>query len=339
MVTTDDGAAGRAGLAPMTVIDIAPYLAGARRAASQVAAAVGGACESLGFFGVVGHGVPDQAVDDMETVSRAFFALPLAEKMGYKPRRWLDFVGYYPPESLAAAATIGERGPKDLFEAFSCGPYYEFRVPGAGEDPLFGPNIWPVRPSKLREIWMSYYREMEQLSTALLRIFALALGLGESWFEDQCRGHLSELIVNHYPTQDRPPLPRQVRQGAHTDFGTLTILRASDGVPGLQVRCDDSWLDVPHVPDGFIINVSDLMTRWTNGLFVSPLHRVDNPPAEYATQPRMTIPFFHNPAAAAVISPAPTTVTADRPARFDPVIAGEWISRKLGRPAGARTSR
>ena len=136
MVTTDGGAAGRAGLAPMTVVDIAPYLAGARDGAAQVAAAAGGACESLGFFGVVGHGVPDQAVDDMETVSRAFFALPLAEKMGYKPRRWLDFVGYYPPESLAAAATIGERGPKDLFEAFSCGPYYEFRVPGAGEDRL-----------------------------------------------------------------------------------------------------------------------------------------------------------------------------------------------------------
>jgi isopenicillin N synthase-like dioxygenase len=338
MTISYDSKSTRAGSAAMPVIDLAPYLGRSRSGAAATAAEVRQACEALGVFGIVGHGVPGQVTSDIETVSREFFDLPAEEKRTYAPPSRLDYVGYYGLETLAAAATIGQSGPKDLFEAFSCGPYDDIRAPGDGEDRLFGRNIWPVRPAGLRTAWLRYYREMERLSGVLLRIFARALDLGDSWFEDRCGDHLSELIVNHYPPQDHPPLPGQIRQGAHTDFGTLTILRSSDGVPGLQVQSSGSWLDVPHVPDGFVVNVADLMTRWTNGLWSSPLHRVANPPAEYASRHRMTIPFFHNPAAGAIISPAPTTVTGPQPARFPPVAAGDWISEKLGRPPGARSS-
>src|SRR5215471_7062031 len=117
METTDGKEGVRAGSAPMAVIDIAPYRGGSHADAARVAAAVRGACETLGIFGVVGHGVPGQVISDIEAVSQAFFALPPEEKLRYRPRLWWDFVGYYPPQSLAAAATIGERGPKDLFEA------------------------------------------------------------------------------------------------------------------------------------------------------------------------------------------------------------------------------
>jgi len=330
----DDSPGTHAGSAAIAVIDIAPYLEESPGSAVKIAAEVRAACETFGMFGIVGHGVPDDAIADVERVSRAFFDLPVEEKMSYAPRSRLDYVGYYGMQSLAAAVTIGEATPKDLFEVFSCGPYDDIRAPGDGEVMLFARNIWPRRPPELRTVWLRYYRQMEQLSKVLLRIFAVALDLGESWFQDRVGNHLSELIVNHYPPQTVPPLPGQVRQGAHTDFGTLTILRSSDGVPGLQIQPEASaevWLDVPHVPDGFVVNVSDLMTHWTNGLWVSPLHRVSNPPAEYATRHRMTIPFFHNPAADAVIAPAPTTVTSQRPARFAPVRAGDWIGEKLGK--------
>jgi isopenicillin N synthase-like dioxygenase len=325
--------------APMAVIDISPYLDGSPSDAARVAAEVGEACAGLGMFGVVGHRVPGQAISDIEAVSQAFFELPASEKMLYAPRSRLDYVGYYALESLAAAATIGQPGPKDLFEVFSCGPYDDIRSPHHGEDRLFGLNIWPGRPPELRAIWLRYYRQMEQFASVLLRLFALSLGLEETWFEDRCNGHLSELIVNRYPPQHQPPRPGQLRQGAHTDFGTLTILRASDGIPGLQIQASGSWLAVPHVPDGFVINVADLMTRWTNGLWPSPVHRVDNPPPEYAGRNRMTVPFFHNPAADAIVSPAPATVTAARPTRFAPIRAGDWISKKLGRPPRTHSRR
>jgi isopenicillin N synthase-like dioxygenase len=321
----------------LAVIDISPAFQGSRDGAARVAAEVGAACQTLGMFGVVGHRVPGQVIGDIEAVSRAFFALPGAEKDRYRPRSRLEYVGYYGVGTLAAAASSGQSGPKDLFEVYSCGPYDDIRAPGPGEERLFGLNIWPERPAELQTVWLRYYREMEQLSDVLLRLFALALGLGEDWFQRACTGHLSELIVNHYPPQLRPPRPGQVRQGAHTDFGTFTILRASDGVPGLQVESSGSWLAVPHVADGFVVNVADLLTRWSNGLWISPVHRVDNPPPEYAGQPRMTIPYFHNPRADAIVTPAPTTVTAGRPPGFPEVRAGDWISMKLGRPPGTRS--
>jgi isopenicillin N synthase-like dioxygenase len=338
MTVTDDSAGVAARMAPLAVIDISPAFHRSRGGAAGVAAAVRAACQTLGMFGVVGHQVPGQAISDSEAVSTGFFALPAAEKDRYRPQSRLDYVGYYGVATLAAAASLGQSGPKDLFEAFSCGPYDDIRAPDDGEERLFGLNIWPERPAELRTVWLRYYREMEQLSDVLLRIFSLALGLGEDWLQRRCGGHLSELIVNHYPPQGRPKEPGQVRQGAHTDFGTFTILRASDGVPGLQVQSSGSWLAVPHVAYGFVVNVADLLTQWSNGLWISPVHRVDNPPPEYARVDRMTIPYFHNPAADARVAPAPTTVTAGRPPQFPPVRADDWISSKLGRPQRTRAS-
>lgn len=317
----------------LTMIDLQGCDTDDRACLAGAADQIRRAAESFGLFGIVGHGVPATTISSLEDVSRAFFALPAAEKARCTPASIFDYVGYYGMESLTAAATEGERTPRDLFEAFSCGPYDDIRDSRDEDDPLFGRNIWPDTPPELRRIWLQYFAEMERLSRTLLRLFALALELEEDWFQVAVGAHLSELIANHYPPQPTPPLPGQIRQGAHTDFGTLTILRASDGIPGLQVRPRDSasWLDVPPVRDGFLVNISDLMTRWTNGRWVSPLHRVNNPPAEYAHRDRLTIPFFHNPAQDVVVAPVPTTIDDEHPARYEPVLAGDWIRKKMGR--------
>src|SRR5262245_19307028 len=139
MTITDGSASVRARPAPLAIIDISRIFHSPHDRA-RVAAEVRDACQALGMFGLVGHWVPSQVISDMEEVSRAFFALPGAEKKRYTPRSRLDYVGYYELETLAAAASSGQSGPKDLFEAFSCGPYDDIVAPGPGEERLFGLN-------------------------------------------------------------------------------------------------------------------------------------------------------------------------------------------------------
>ena len=121
--------------------------------------------------------------------------------------------------------------------------------------------------------------------------------------------------------------PAQLRRGAHTDYGAFTIV-ATEQVPGLQIFLDDEWLDVPMVPNGFVVNLGDLMARWTNDRWVSTLHRVVVPDGADRERDRMSVPYFFQPSYNAHVETIPTTVTADRPARYAPVVSGQWISDK-----------
>jgi isopenicillin N synthase-like dioxygenase len=160
---------------------------------------------------------------------------------------------------------------------------------------FFMRNIWPARPANLQRAFEDYYRTMEGLSLHLLRLFAQALGLDEYFFDDKVNHHTSTMRVIHYPPQDRPPEPGQLRAGEHTDYGTLTILKGEDVPGGLQVKLrNGGWVDVHPSPDAFVCNIGDLMMRWTNDHWVSNPHRVANPPREFAHVGRLSIPFFHN---------------------------------------------
>jgi isopenicillin N synthase-like dioxygenase len=165
----------------------------------------------------------------------------------------------------------------DLKETFSIGPCH----PGAG----MPPRAFPARPPDLRTALESYYEAMEGLASKLLRLFAMALHLpSEDWFEPLLTRHLSALRILNYREIQRasagvssssncsaPPL--LVRAGEHTDYGALTILRS--GGPGLQLRKDrvgdgesgdaGAWVDVPDIPGAFVVNIGDMMQRWTNG--------------------------------------------------------------------------
>ena len=149
----------------------------------------------------------------------------------------------------------------------------------------------------MRALYEAYFRVMGALAEDLMAIFALALDLDEGFFADKLNHHISRLRVRNYPAPLVPPLPGQLRTGAHADYGSLTILRAEDKPGGLQVlnRAGD-WVDVPIAPDSYIINIGELMARWTNGLWNATLHRVVNPPAELAASSRrLSLVFLHNP--------------------------------------------
>ena len=161
-------------------------------------------------------------------------------------------------------------------------------------DPGFLKQSSPrVKPAKV------YYDHANQLAQRLLRAFAIALDLPEDWFVGKTDKHLSALRSNNYPDQaGMTEIPAgSIRCSAHTDYGTVTILRS--GGPGLQVSKDKEnpkWHDVPFVENGFVINLGDLMRRWTNDKWSSTLHRVINPPTGKAASwgRRLALAFFHN---------------------------------------------
>jgi isopenicillin N synthase-like dioxygenase len=321
------------------VIDLEPFRLGFDR--QSVVSAVGEANEEIGFLVITGHGVPDQSVEAVHDAAHAFFSLPLDEKLGYVPKIPYFFRGYEAVGGSALARSAGEQSPPDLCELFRMSRFETPDVAAAsGYEPgleyFFAPNIWPQRPASLRSALMAYYRQLEELAATLMRIFALALGLAEDHFESYIDRHISNLCINHYPGQADPPQPGQLRRGAHSDYGSLTILHQDDAPGGLQVlTADDRWEDVPHLPGAYVVNIGDMLARWTNDRWVSTVHRVVNPPRQLATSDRISIPFFHQPNHDAIVEALPSCVGPENPPRYGPVSSGEWVLRQTRRQVGA----
>jgi isopenicillin N synthase-like dioxygenase len=180
---------------------------------------------------------------------------------------------------------------------------------------------------------------MEVLAARLMRIFAMALDLDEDFFRDKTDRHISGIRANHYPEQIEPPRPGQIRAGAHTDYGAVTVL-LPDAVPGLQVLSrQGEWVDVTAPAGAFVCNIGDLMQRWTNDRWISTMHRVVNPPREVAAgNRRLSIPFFHQPNYDAPIECLPSCCGPDNPPRYRPVTSGQHRLTKFLRGVGATPS-
>ncbi|MBT3925953.1 MAG: isopenicillin N synthase family oxygenase [Rhodospirillaceae bacterium] len=313
-------------------IDIAPFLHGGADDKARVAAEVDKACREIGFLVVSGHDVPDALIDAMHGMSDDYFALPHWEKMRHKiPADRLR--GYSPSEHHSLAYSMDEETPEDLREAFNMGPFdhaldeYHF---GEGGARYFAPNIWPDRPGNMRQLCEEYFREMEKLAGTLMRIFALALGLDETFFEDKTDKHITNFCINHYPAQAEPPKEKQLRGGAHCDYGSLTIVHTDTDIGGLQVfRKDGTWETVPRIAGSFAINIGDLMAEWTNDQWVSTLHRVTNPPRDKAHLSKTSLLFFHQPNYDAAVECLPNCHGADNPPKYAPTTSGEHITAKF----------
>jgi len=320
---------------PVPIIDISPFFGADEAGRRKVAQAVDEACATIGFIVVTGHGVAASLIDDMRAVSRQFFDEPVEQKR--KLKMPADrYRGYIALGNEALANSLDEETPPDIKESFSIGPvdapddaYHRAARPAN----FFAPNFWPEAPAAFQATWEAYYLEMERLSTSLMRIFAMGLGMDERFFDDKVNHHISNFSVIHYPEQPKPPLPGQLRAGAHTDYGSLTIVKPDAAPGGLQVMTKEgSWMDVPNVEDGFVVNLGDLMAEWTNDRWVSTLHRVVNPPRELAIgSRRLSMTFFHQPNYDAVIEGLPTCCSASRPARYGKTTSGEHVWTKINK--------
>ena len=264
------------------LIDISGFETGDEAARRRIAGAVADAVEGIGFLSVTGHGVEPGSMRRIADRFEAFFDLPEAAKRRCtNPARNINR-GYVPLGDEFVASAHDAAAPPDYREALAFGridlpddPYY--RRPEAGY--AYEDNIWPEGVPGLADAVRAYYRALEELNRRLLRIFAAALGIEAQYFLDRFDRHASVLRAINYPDQDRPPAPGQLRCGAHSDFGTHTLLQIDDAPGGLQALArDGSWIDVSPPAGSFVVNIGDLMMVWTNDRWLSNLHRVVNPP-------------------------------------------------------------
>ncbi|HXP72522.1 MAG TPA: 2-oxoglutarate and iron-dependent oxygenase domain-containing protein [Stellaceae bacterium] len=318
------------------VIDLSDALEGNDTARRRLAAHLDRICREIGFFTIVGHGAPTEVLDALRDKANAFFALPLEEK-----RRAIHPVAATPRGYRALGIEALSYGndrqtPPDLKE------YYHFGRETWPDEPYFTssegrryfiPNLWPARPLGFKEAAQRYYAEMERIELMLMRLAALGLGVDEHFFDDKIDRHITAMRINFYPAQTVAPLPGQLRAGEHTDYGNFTILNGENVPGGLQVltRAGD-WLDVETEPSSFVVNIGDLLMRWTNDRWVSNTHRVVNPPDSVAARAqRLSIAFFHHPNYDASIE----CIAPPGEAKYPPVRSGDYrdLKYRQTRPA------
>ncbi|MEK7833825.1 MAG: 2-oxoglutarate and iron-dependent oxygenase domain-containing protein [Acidobacteriota bacterium] len=279
----------------LPIINISP-LTGDKADRRSVAEQIRKACCDCGFFYVTGHGVDESLQERLETLSRQFFAQPLADKMEIRMalggRAWR---GYFP---------IGDEltsGQPDLKEGIYFGSELGTNHPQVkAGTPMHGANLFPANIPLFRETVLDYMAEMTRLGHVLMAGIALSLGLEESYFADHyTTDPLTLFRIFNYPAGSQPGWG----VGEHTDYGILTILKQDDS-GGLQVKSQSHWIEAPPIANSFVCNIGDMLDRMTGGLYRSTPHRVRN----QSSLDRLSFPFFFDPNFNAEVKAIPTGI-------------------------------
>jgi isopenicillin N synthase-like dioxygenase len=307
----------------LPLIDISALRAGPPEVKAACIGAIGTACREIGFLYISGHGVAPELIAAVYREARRFFALPAAEKervaIEHSPchRGWFRVGG----ENLDP----GKQPTGDLKEGYKIGrdlpPNHPAVLAGL---PLHGPNQWPALPG-WREVMTTYYDTMTALGTLMLSAFAVSLGMAQDYFEPWLSTPMTTLGPLHYPPQAGRITEAQIGAGAHTDYGCLTLLH-QDEAGGLQVRGRNGvWVSAPPIPGTFVVNIGDMMERWTNGVFVSNPHRVVNT----SGRERYSLPFFFDPDFSAPVECLPNCLQPGETPRYAPTTSGQHLLDKI----------
>lgn len=312
--------------------DLSPFATGEplpSPAAERTAAAIDDVLQSTGFLLVDGHGVSNEVRSAYFDAMREFFALPVERKeeiaIGKSPYH-RGYVGFA-TETLEGALAgdedaMGAQLAGDMKETLDTGVDYHADHPEVlAGTPLHGPNQWPDLPG-FREAVEAYRAAVTEAARRMQRALSMALGMQPDYFESRPGETMFHLRLIHYPPMETlTPEPGQLGCGAHTDYGTLTLL-ADDGNGGLQVRQrSGEWIDVT-VPDGkLVVNLGDLMAIWTNDRWVSNPHRVVNPPGvDRYSSPMFVTPPFH-----LEIETLDTCLAPGEVPRHQPMVTGPYL--------------
>ncbi|MFB6616024.1 isopenicillin N synthase family dioxygenase [Streptomyces sp. NPDC056367] len=275
------------------MIDLGPWRSGDPHARARTAARVDEALRAAGFLLVTGHGVDPALPARIREAAGEFFRLPAAVKQPYAVtvggRGWLG------PGAEANSYAEGEPSPPDLKESWSFAADEPTGIPSVDAE-WFRPNTWPAEVPALRPLVEEYLGLMRALSDELLELLATALGLAGDHFTRHTSHPTWGFNLNWYPGTDTvgPALPGQFRIGAHTDFGTVTVLDRQLGAGGLQIHTDaDGWQDAPWDPAALTVNIGDLMARWTGDRWRAGRHRVLPPPADSPAEELISLVYFY----------------------------------------------
>lgn len=323
----------------LPMIDIAAFLNpdASREARLSTASAIHAACTNYGFFYLTGHGIPEERLDEIVSLARQFFDLDIEEKNKIKrfdaggPEGGDGARGY---QGLGENVTGGLQDMQEAIDFYAEWPKDKCTIREGGASAvttLQGINLWPERPQSLRETYLRYIEDVKRVGAALVHAMGVALGLGpvgtnpqesdedEEIFLRACRDSFWVLRMIGYP-----PLPShssstsspslhtvesqeigQFSCGAHTDYGCVTLLLTDSTPNALHVQLKDgTWLPADPIHGTFVVNIGDMMQRWTNGIWKSTLHRViHRPDGDGKGKSRISVPFFFEPNFHALVKP------------------------------------
>jgi isopenicillin N synthase-like dioxygenase len=271
------------------------------------------AFQDLGFAYITGHGVDPALIDGIFTASRGFFSQDATRMARLHHRNAGNFRGHVP---------IGQTpGPGGRYETFDIGLELPPGYTGPGHALRETPNLWP-EPLEFRATIRRYQNAMRELADSVLSAVATGLGLAGDFFLTRCGQPHAQLRLLHYPPQ-RDAAEGDLSVGRHSDYEALTIL-AQDAVGGLQVRTPDGgWINVRPRPDAFVLNVGEMLTRWTNDLLPATPHRVLSPRDRH----RYSVAFFYASSYDTLIEPVPQPGDTRH---YEAITVGEYLSRRLG---------
>lgn len=317
----------------LPVIDLQPLRSGDPNARRQVALQLAAACHRSGFCYLANHGLAAGLIERTLIQARRFFDLPAARKQTIAIEHSACHRGYFGlgGENLDPVRQLDAGDYKEgLKIGRELAPDHPLVAAGT---PLHGPNQWPADLPGWRAAMQAYYAACRDLGRQLMGAFALALALPEAYFDGWLRGPMATLAPLHYPPL--PPAAERLSAGAHTDFGCLTLL-AQDDVAGLQIRDRDGrWRPVPPRPGTLVLNVGDMLARWSNDLFASTAHRVVN----RSGRDRYSLAFFYDPEFATPVACLPHCSGPDFPPRYPATTCGCYLLDRIADTFAYRRSR
>jgi isopenicillin N synthase-like dioxygenase len=300
----------------LPVIDLAPSLSGEEHGRNEVAGEIYKASRDTGFFYVANHGVPADLMAAALEVSKEFFELPLETK------RALSISADSKRGYEGVATSAHDNGsPGDLHEAFRC----------CGDFGL--PNRWPAALPRFRRTMLAYHRALCEAGARIATLIATSLDLPPEYFVEPYAGANPTLRALHYPPHPKTAAFNQLGIGAHTDYGGITLL-LQDDCGGLEVQgAQGTWIDARPIAGTLVVNIGDMMARWTNDMYNSTLHRVKNGGTGLD---RYSIAFFFSPPAHTRVVCLPTCVPSGEQPKYPPCTAGEHIQERFRSTYGYR---
>ncbi len=293
-------------------VDVSKFVNGNEAEKKAFVADLGKAFSTVGFVGIINHGVPQDLIDDFYAAAKAFFGLPVATKRKYEIENLAGQRGY---------TSFGKEHAKQS-DVADLKEFYQI-----GQESVM-PNVEVAEKPAFLDLGRRLYQTFEQTGGALLQAIALYLGLPENYFDDKIENGNSILRAIHYPPITKEP-DSAIRAEQHEDINLITLLvGASAG--GLQLlNKQGEWLGIMPEDNEIVVNVGDMLQRLTNNYLRSTTHRVVNPPREMWHLPRLSIPFFLHPISDMDLTCLESTVTEDRPLAYEPITAGEYLDERL----------
>jgi len=312
-------------IADLPILDLSGLAAAAdagdATALRPVADAFDVACRAHGFCYIANHGVAQDLIDGAFAMSAAFHARPLEEKQAIAINR--AHRGYMAmASSVIVTSSIEKATRPNLSESLML---MHDVAPGDEAGPLDGPNQYPAHPAGFRAAVSAYDAALQSLARRMTRMIAVALELPPDGLDRYFARPTTFLRLLHYPPSPPGADARQYGSAPHTDYGFITIL-AQDRTGGLQVRSrDHHWIDAVPIDGTFVVNIGDMGSRWTNGVWRSTPHRVIN----RSGGDRYSMPYFYDPDTAETIACLPTCCSTENPPRFPPVRYGDYLMDRI----------